>query len=45
VIVIQALGGVKRIIGDIKPIERNRFAVEGVEPDRLAVRVSARAPW
>lgn len=26
------------IIGDIKPIERDRFAVEGVGPDRLAVR-------
>jgi hypothetical protein len=26
------------IAGDIKPVERNRFAVEGVGPDRLAVR-------
>jgi hypothetical protein len=26
--------------GDIKPVERNRFAVEGVEPDRSAVRES-----
>jgi hypothetical protein len=26
-------------VGDIKPVERNRFAVEGVESDRLGLRV------
>jgi hypothetical protein len=28
---------------DIKPVERNRFAVEGVQPDRSAVRSSSPA--